>query len=632
MQPVQSLQEDDEDDEDDYAPVTPAPRRHAKPLGAIIPFVDEQPKASPSTSASKKTGLGASRGNEVGPRQEEDLFFVDPRAKVKFQPPSTSPEPEVALPPGVIDDDNEEAWDNEAQEDYTQDEEEVEGANGYVDEEFDQEEEIEYAARWAPALTPITERTYEHTGNSKMWTTPLSVRDRSVMDTPFEASRAHQEAERLAAEIREEESTEEDPGRPDDHSISQSSWEELENTEEAAPSIVDPYIKSSIAQLVERLSVPSNHRDLRPQTCGQLERLQKFVNPKGRKSTPVTPRRGEEDQYSLTLDGHEYEVHRKLGEGGFGAVFLADDLSLLDSAGDDSGSDSALVAIKVVKPAIVWESVILDRIHRKVHESIRPSLIAPRCLYIYQDESYHVLNYSNHGTLLEAVNKAGDLKVGSGIGGVSSTIPGIDEMLAMFFTVELLKTLEGLHSAGFIHGDLKIDNCMVRLDECSSWSTQYDPSGANGWSSKGIVLIDFGRAIDTGLYPRGTSFTTDWKMDKRDCLEMREGRPWTYETDYYGLAGVVFCMLFGKYMELPVVKDGIQKLSTTLKRYWRTALWERLFSALLNPNGFGKPLPIVEELRSIREEMEAWLVENGDRPTRPTRLRALVKRLDALSV
>lgn len=626
MQPVQSFQEEDEDEEEEYEPVTPAPLRHAKPLGAIIPFVDEQPKASPSTSASKMNALGSSKENEAGPRQEEDLFFVDPRAKVKFQSPLTPPERKFTLPPGIKDDENEEAWDNEIPEDSAE-EEGIEDADDYVNQEFDQEEDVEYPARWAPALTPITERTYEHTGNSKMWSTPLALRDKSVMDTPFEASRAFQEAERLAAELQAEESYEE-PDRPNEDSVFQSSWE----VEEVAPVIVDPYIKNSISQLVERLATPSSHCDLRPQVCGQLEKLQKFANPKARKSTPVTPRRGDENFYSLVLDGHEYEVHRKLGEGGFGAVFLALDLCLMDHQQDDSGLEPALVAIKVVKPAIVWESVILDRIHHKVHESIRPSLIAPRCLYIYQDESYHVLKYSNHGTLLEAVNKAGDLKVGSGIGGASSTIPGMDEMLAMFFTLELLKILEGLHSAGFIHGDLKIDNCMVRLDECKSWTSQYDPSGANGWSSKGIVLIDFGRAIDTGLYPRGTSFTTDWKMDKRDCLEMREGRPWTYETDYYGLAGIVFCMLFGKYMELPVVRDGIQKLPATLKRYWRTALWERLFSALLNPNGFGKPLPITEELRAIRLEMESWLVENGSRSTRPTTLRALVKRLDALSV
>jgi checkpoint serine/threonine-protein kinase len=327
-----------------------------------------------------------------------------------------------------------------------------------------------------------------------------------------------------------------------------------------------------------------------------------------------------------------------LGEGGFGAVFLAEDMALQarnDDADDDTsaGTSSSLVAIKVVKPSAVWESYALDRIHQAIPENIRRSIIRPRSLYVYSDESHLVLDYSTHGTLLEAVNKASELRVGQSLGSVPSSIPGMNEILVVFFTIELLRTLEGLHSFGFIHGDLKIDNCMVRLEDPPSLATAYDPTGGNGWWSKGILLIDFGRAIDTKVYPRGTKYVTDWKMDKRDCLEMREGKPWTYETDYYGLAGIIFCMLYGKYMELPVVKDGIQKLPAALKRYWKLLpIWERLFSALLNPNGFGKPLPIIDELRTIRQELETWLVENGSSPKREFTVRGLLKRLEGLSV
>ncbi|PVG04065.1 hypothetical protein CPB86DRAFT_809962 [Serendipita vermifera] len=625
LQPMHTFEENDDED-DEYEPVTPAPIRHAKPLGSITPFVD-QPNASDKKQSAEKKPLFRPHEDEPGPQDEDDIFSIKPTTSTAFKPYQDSAPVRSSPPPGIFDEEDEDQWEG--------DQEEQPEDSDWQEEEAEAEEEYEEYpvedGRWAPALTPITERTYEFTGNSKMWTTPLEVRDRSVMDTPFRAQEAFKEAERLAAELRAEDEREE---RSPDAEMGvenlQSSWEEIKQVEEEP--IVDPYSKKIIAQLITKLSPPANHQDLRPQNFAHLEKLQKFINPKGRKSAPISSKKGGEDSYPLTLNGAKYSVHRKLGEGGFGAVFLADDLNLLEEDHEDSSAGSAQVAIKVVKPAIVWESFALDRVHQAVPESVRRSLISPRCLYVYQDESYHILDYSNHGTLLEAVNKAGELHVGSGLGGVTSSIPGMDEMLAMFFTVELLRTIEGLHSKGFIHGDMKIDNCMVRLDPCDSWSPQYDPSGGKGWSSKGVLLIDFGRVIDTSLFPPGTRFVTDWKMDKRDCLEMREGRPWTYETDYYGLAGIVYCLLYGKYMELPVVKDGIQKLSTSLKRYWKTAMWDRLFTALLNPNGFGKPLPIIDELASIRQEMETWLVENGNRSTRPSTLRALVKRLEALSV
>jgi len=244
------------------------------------------------------------------------------------------------------------------------------------------------------------------------------------------------------------------------------------------------------------------------------------------------------------------------------------------------------------------------------------------------------LDYSHYGTLLEAVNRAGELGIGQGLGGVVTSIPGMDEMLVMFFTVELLRTVEGLHLSGFIHGDLKIDNCMVRLDPSppGGLDLQYDPSGAGGWSTKGIRLIDFGRTIDTNLFPPGQQFTTDWKVDKRDCLEMRQKLPWTYETDYYGLVGIVYCLLYGKYMEMPVLKedsDGrvIQKLPETLKRYWKVEIWEPFFDMLLNPHQFGTELPIVDELSSMRRRMEAWLVVISAKITRKSSLALLIKRL-----
>jgi len=210
----------------------------------------------------------------------------------------------------------------------------------------------------------------------------------------------------------------------------------------------------------------------------------------------------------------------------------------------------------------------------------------------------------------------------------------LDELLVVFFTVELLRLLEAVHKVGFIHGDLKIDNCLLRLEDVpgggSAWSSVYQPSGEGGWSYKGLKVIDFGRTIDTRLFPSGQGFIAEWPTDDRDCFEAREDRPWTFQTDYFGLAGIIYCMLFGKYIQgSSVVLSGDRyKISTPLKRYWQTDLWNRLFDVLLNPC-LVRPdsqLPVSEELGALRGEMEAWLQANCNRTTNT--LKGLLKKVE----
>lgn len=58
----------------------------------------------------------------------------------------------------------------------------------------------------------------------------------------------------------------------------------------------------------------------------------------------------------------------------------------------------------------------------------------------------------------------------------------------------------------------------------------------------------------------------DWKTDARDCIEMREGRDWSFETDYFGLASIAYCLLFGKYIGTDKTSDGRHKIDAALKR------------------------------------------------------------------
>ncbi|CAE6354199.1 unnamed protein product [Rhizoctonia solani] len=393
-----------------------------------------------------------------------------------------------------------------------------------------------------------------------------------------------------------------------------------EEMKEAALEPINPFNPELLQELMAQLPVPPAIQDLSHAEANQLDALIKFGKGKKGDELPITL--GEADEYSVVA---------KIGEGGYGAVFLAMFMPE-DEEEDDSGfvDDDTSVAVKAVRPADRWEYTVLSRLRAALPQHLLSSIIRPRRLYLYQDESFLVMDYCGQGSLLDTVNRS----VSCGFSPANTTHPGLDELLVMFFTIELLRLIPAMHAAGFVHGDLKIDNCLLRTedvpDEARAWSSKYDPTGEHGWSYKGIRMIDLGRGIDTNLFQPDQTFIGDWPTDQRDAVELREGRPWTFQTDYFGLAGIVYCMLFGKYIETVAYQDGERtkhKINMTLKRYWQTEIWSALFDVLLNPTTVRPDgsMPLTAELDELRERMEQWLVENCDKGSRS--LKSLLKKV-----
>jgi checkpoint serine/threonine-protein kinase len=126
-----------------------------------------------------------------------------------------------------------------------------------------------------------------------------------------------------------------------------------------------------------------------------------------------------------------------------------------------------------------------------------------------------------------------------------------------------------------VHADIKPDNFLVvnrhsSID--SEWELWRADGTARGWDSRGLKLIDFGRAIDLTLYPQGTRFVSDNHADEWQCIEMRNGQPWTYQLDLYGICGILHCLLHKQYMKVTQ-----QTCRVTDRVLWRPVLKTRRY-------------------------------------------------------
>jgi checkpoint serine/threonine-protein kinase len=344
----------------------------------------------------------------------------------------------------------------------------------------------------------------------------------------------------------------------------------------------------------------------------------------------------------------QYTVKRELGAGAFAPVYLVETSTPQDEEGDDEDLPASamgkgsfapahtrkrgtLEALKMEDPPTPWEFYMMRLAHSRLgpHHRATASLTVGLEMHLYRDEGFLFIPYHAHGTLLDVVNffRAEP----SGV---------MDELLAAFFTVELLRTVEALHAKQLLHGDLKPDNCLLRLDaDAGGLETQYHPGGLGGWDKRGLTLIDFGRGIDMRAFRPDVQFIADWKTGPQDCAEMKEGRPWTWQVDYHGLASVIHCLLFGKYIEtvradsggLGTVGGRKYRIRESLKRYWQTEMWGEVFDLCLNPGSYieaeeGQKMPVLRGMRRVRERVEGWLEETCERGVG---LKALMGKVEA---
>ncbi|KAI6779126.1 Checkpoint serine/threonine-protein kinase-like protein [Emericellopsis cladophorae] len=394
-----------------------------------------------------------------------------------------------------------------------------------------------------------------------------------------------------------------------------------------------------------------DHREEKSERSGDIRRYTKALQKQARGDKAMSPQAPVNIGFPA---GQVYSIKRELGAGAFAPVYLVENSAPNEIENDEKavvamGTGAFAVshrhtveALKMENPPTPWEFHMMRVAHIRLgpHHRATASLSYAHEMHLYRDEAFLFLPFHPHGTLLDVVNIF--RAEASGV---------MDEQLAMFFSIELLRTAEALHAKGIMHGDIKPDNCLLRLDNLlgdhqperqhaqhGPLSSQWQADGSGGWGARGVTLIDFGRAIDMRAFAPNVQFIADWKTTQQDCAETREGRPWTWQLDYHGLAGTIHCLLFGKYIEtVRCDQGGISiggrkyRIRESLKRYWQTELWGDCFDVLLNPgshleNEDGSKMPILRSMRDVRERMERWLEDNSERGTG---LKVLMMKLEA---
>jgi serine/threonine-protein kinase len=205
-----------------------------------------------------------------------------------------------------------------------------------------------------------------------------------------------------------------------------------------------------------------------------------------------------------------YKLSRKLGEGGFGVVYLAEHVELGRKA-----------AVKILHPEYSRRKDLVDRFFREAkavcaidHKSIIDIQNFGR---LDSGEPYYIMEYFPGQTLTEWVSQVGPLP--------------LRDLFAIFDPVS--QALCAAHKAGVIHRDLKPDNIMI--------------AGKNG-QVRDVKLLDFGIAKLVDPEAPGHSHT-GFAMGTPTFMapeQSRDAKNVDVRADVYSFGATIYYSLAGR--------------------------------------------------------------------------------------
>lgn len=265
--------------------------------------------------------------------------------------------------------------------------------------------------------------------------------------------------------------------------------------------LLRPDCPQALASVLERALMPDPAQRY-PSIATMLRELDRHVSVR---PVIIEP---EDDELPKELDSPEarlrwvtaddYEILAPLGQGMFGSVWRARDLSL-----------SREVAIKVLHPHIARDDVAVARFRREAR--LAAQLAHAAIVPIYESDSrggvvWYTMELAEGGSVADLVSRRGPRSF-------EEIAPQVDEVL---------EALHAAHTSGIIHRDLKPENILI--DRYRRWR-----------------IGDFGIAYALGDEKVGTSGTPSFAAPEQ-LLGEAQGPA----TDCYALASIVYFVLTGR--------------------------------------------------------------------------------------
>jgi protein kinase-like protein len=203
--------------------------------------------------------------------------------------------------------------------------------------------------------------------------------------------------------------------------------------------------------------------------------------------------------------GFQYRIHRRLGRGGMGAVYLAHELAL-----------DRDVAIKVLPPDQAETAELRERFRLEARTAARlshPNIVP---LYTFGEVSglvYFVMGYVAGESLANRLRREGP----------------IDPEAARALLAAVCDALDYAHRQGVVHRDIKPDNILIDAE-----------SGAPRLADFGIAKAAF---TDANLTTTGQVVGTPHYMSPEQAMGRPEVSP---RSDLFSLGVVAFEMLSGR--------------------------------------------------------------------------------------